>query len=124
MRGFGAILLAVSLSLFVSGPALAGKRIALVMGNSSYQHVSRLANPVNDSEAMAATFTNAGFDVVSLKRDLKASDMRRALRDFSDYARDADMAIVYFAGHGIEIDGINYVIPVDAVLERDIDVLR
>src|SRR5215468_1055789 len=121
MRGLRAILLAASLSLFFSGPAFAGKRIALVMGNSSYQHVSRLANPVNDSEAMAATFSNAGFDVVSLKRDLTASDMRRALRDFSDHARDADMAIVYFAGHGIEIDGINYVIPVDAVLERDID---
>lgn len=121
MRALGTILLAVSLGLLCSGPAFAAKRIALVMGNSSYQHVSRLANPANDSEAMAATLTNAGFDVVSLKRDLKATEMRRALRDFSDHARDADMAIIYFAGHGIEIDGINYVIPVDAVLERDID---
>src|SRR5262249_33596126 len=109
MRGVWAILLAVALSLFSSRPGVAAKRIALVMGNSSYQHVRRLANPVNDSEAMATTLTNAGFDVVSLKRDLKASDMRRALRDFSDHARDADMAIIYFAGHGIEIDGINYV---------------
>jgi uncharacterized caspase-like protein len=121
MRTVGAILLAVSLTLFFSEPAFAVKRVALVMGNSSYQHVSRLPNPVNDSEAMASTLTNAGFDVVSLKRDLKASELRRALRDFSDHARDADMAIIYFAGHGIEIDGINYVIPVDAVLERDID---
>ena len=121
MRAAGAIVLAMLLSLLSSGPVFAAKRIALVMGNSSYQHVSRLANPVNDSEAMAATLSNAGFDVVHLKRDLKASDMRRALRDFSDHARDADMAIIYFAGHGIEIDGINYVIPVDAVLERDID---
>jgi formylglycine-generating enzyme required for sulfatase activity len=64
---------------------------------------------------------DAGFDVVALKRDLTVSDMRRALRAFSDDARDADLALVYFSGHGIEIDGINYLIPVDAVLERDID---
>jgi hypothetical protein len=70
---------------------------------------------------MTATLKNARFDVVELKRDLNVSEMRRALRDFSDTVRDADVAIVYFAGHGVEIDGTNYVIPVDAVLERDID---
>jgi len=102
-------------------PAFAEKRVALVMGNSAYQNVSRLANPTNDSEAMTATLKNARFDVVELKRDLNVSEMRRALRDFSDTVRDADVAIVYFAGHGVEIDGTNYVIPVDAVLERDID---
>jgi uncharacterized caspase-like protein len=102
-------------------PVLAEKRVALVIGNSAYQNVSRLANPGNDSEAMSATLKKAGFDVVDLKRDLTANAMRRALRDFSDYVSDADMAIVYYAGHGIEIDGINYLIPVDAVLERDID---
>ena len=91
------------------------------MGNSAYQNVIRLANPTNDSEAMSAILKKAGFDVVELKRDLNVSEMRRALRDFSDTVRDADVAIVYFAGHGIEIDGTNYVIPVDAVLERDID---
>jgi hypothetical protein len=67
------------------------------------------------------SFKSAGFDVVEMKLDLKASEMRRALRDFSDNVRDADIAIVYYAGHGIEIDGTNYVIPVDAALERDID---
>jgi uncharacterized caspase-like protein len=102
-------------------PAFAEKRVALVMGNSAYQNVSRLANPGNDSEAMSATLRNAGFDVVDLRRDLNANAMRRALRDFSDNVRDADVAIVYYAGHGIEIDGTNYLIPVDAVLERDID---
>jgi Caspase domain len=102
-------------------PAMADKRVALVMGNSAYQNVNRLANPTNDSSAMSETLKNAGFDVVELKRDLNANEMRRALRDFSDTVREADVAIVYFAGHGIEIDGTNYVIPVDAVLERDID---
>jgi uncharacterized caspase-like protein len=109
-----------SICLFCQ-PAFATKRVALVMGNSAYQNVSRLSNPANDSAAISAALKGAGFDVVELRRDLKVNEMRRALRDFSDSVRDADIAIVYFAGHGIEIDGINYVIPVDAALERDID---
>jgi len=121
MRVVGAVFLAVWSIWLFSQPALAEKRVALVMGNSAYRNVNRLANPANDSEAMAAILKKAGFDVVELKRDLTVSEMRRALRDFSDTVRDADIAIVYFAGHGIEIDGTNYVIPVDAVLERDID---
>jgi len=121
MRTAGAILFAVWSTWFFSQPAFAEKRVALVMGNSAYQNVVRLANPANDSEAMSAVLKKAGFDVVELKRDLNVSEMRRALRDFSDNVRDADVAIVYFAGHGIEINGSNYLIPVDAVLERDID---
>ncbi|WP_084030378.1 caspase family protein [Bradyrhizobium paxllaeri] len=108
--------------LFVSGPALAEKRVALVLGNSSYQNVAPLANPVNDSSKMAATLKDAGFDVVDSRRDLAAAETRRALRDFADRARDADIAVVYYAGHGIEVDGANYLIPVDARLERDTDV--
>jgi uncharacterized caspase-like protein len=121
MRALGVLVLAVWSTLLFSQPAFAEKRVALVMGNSAYQNVSRLANPANDSEAMSAILKSASFDVVELKRDLKANEMRRTLRDFSDRARNADIAIVYFAGHGIEIDGMNYLIPVDAVLERDID---
>jgi uncharacterized caspase-like protein len=121
MRAVRAIVLAIGLTSLFGQQALAEKRVALVMGNSNYQNVVRLNNPANDSEAMSATLKSAGFDVVDLKRDLKANDMRRALRDFSDRVNDADIAIVYFAGHGIEIDGVNYLIPVDAVLERDID---
>jgi hypothetical protein len=77
--------------------------------------------PSEDATAMATMLKGAGFDVVQLKRDLKASDMRRALRDFTDDVRDADVAVVYYAGHGIEINGTNYLVPVDAVLERDTD---
>jgi hypothetical protein len=121
MRAVSAIVLAIWATSFFARPAFAEKRVALVIGNSAYQNVGRLANPVNDSGVMAATFKSAGFDVVELKRDLKAIEMRRALRDFSDNVRDADIAIVYYAGHGIEIDGTNYLIPVDAALERDID---
>jgi uncharacterized caspase-like protein len=106
----------------VSGPAFAEKRVALVLGNSAYQNVAPLANPVNDSARIAATLKEAGFDVVDSRRDLAAAETRRALRDFADRARDADIAVVYYAGHGIEVDGGNYLIPVDARLERDTDI--
>jgi len=121
MRAVWVTLLAIWSIWLFSQPALAEKRVALVIGNSAYQNVNRLTNPANDSAAIATTFKNAGFDVVELKRDLAVAEMRRALRDFSDTVRDADVAIVYYAGHGIEIDGTNYIIPTDAVLERDID---
>lgn len=121
MRAVVALVLTVCSTWIFSQPAFAEKRVALVMGNSAYQSVNKLANPANDSGAIAETLKSAGFDVVDLKRDLKVAEMRRALRDFSDKVRDADVAVVYYAGHGMEIDGTNYVIPVDAVLERDID---
>lgn len=107
---------------FSGSPALAEKRVALVIGNSSYDKVARLGNPANDAALVAETLKAAGFDNVDLRRDLKIADMRRALRDFVDKAGDADVAVVYYAGHGIEVDGANYLIPVDAVLERDRDI--
>src|ERR1700720_4645960 len=114
--------LAAALLLLVCQPAFAEKRVALVLGNSAYQNVARLANPVNDGAMIAATLKAAGFDVVEERHDLPAAETRRALRDFADRARDADIAVVYYAGHGIEVDGTNYLIPVDAKLERDTDV--
>jgi uncharacterized caspase-like protein len=115
-------ILAAAALLLVSEPALAEKRVALVLGNSAYQNVAPLTNPANDSAKMAATLKDAGFDVVDSRRDLSAAETRRALRDFADRARDADIAVVYYAGHGIEVDGSNYLIPVDAKLERDTDI--
>jgi Caspase domain len=114
--------LAAAALLLVCQPAFAEKRVALVLGNSAYQNVAPLANPVNDGAVMAATLKDAGFDIVDYRRDLPAAETRRALRDFADRARDADIAVVYYAGHGIEVDGANYLIPVDARLERDTDV--
>ena len=108
--------------LLASQPALAEKRVALVIGNSAYQNVAPLANPANDGAKIAATLQNAGFEVVDSRHDLTAVETRRALRDFADRARDADIALVYYAGHGIEVDGSNYLIPVDAKLERDTDI--
>src|SRR5438874_2359488 len=68
-------------------------------------------------------FRKAGFDQVDVKLDLNAAEMRRALRDFGGRTREADVAVVYYAGHGIELDGTNYLIPIDAALETDSDVL-
>ena len=115
-------LIAIALaSCLASGPALANKRVALVIGNSNYQNAPQLANPANDAAAMAEMFRKASFEVVDFRRDLKNLEMRRALREFSDKARGADIAVIYYAGHGLEVDGVNYVVPVDAVLERDSD---
>lgn len=115
-------LAAICLVLLAAAPAHAEKRVALVIGNSAYANVSRLPNAKNDAEAMAAAFRKARFELVELKPDLGIRELRRAVGDFADVARDADIAVVYYAGHGIEIDGTNYLIPVDAKLARDFDV--
>jgi uncharacterized caspase-like protein len=122
--GVRSILVALALSLIATGSPMARseKRVALVIGNSAYKNVSNLDNPANDADAMAELLRKSGFQVVDVRRDLGISGMRRAVRDFSDLARDADIGVVYYAGHGIEVDGTNYLIPIDAVMERDIDV--
>jgi len=115
-------ILATIVLLLLCQPAFADKRVALVIGNSAYQNAPLLSNPVNDSAAMETMFRQAGFDVVDSRHDLSALETRRALRDFADKASGADIAVIYYAGHGIEVDGANYLIPVDAKLERDNDV--
>ncbi|MDE5441105.1 caspase family protein [Bradyrhizobium sp. CSA207] len=105
------------------GSAHAEKRVALVMGNSAYKNVARLANPANDAALVGGMFRKAGFDTVDVKLDLNVAEMRKALREFGGKAREADVAVVYYAGHGIELDGTNYLIPTDATLETDSDVL-
>jgi uncharacterized caspase-like protein len=106
-----------------SSPGFAQGRVALIIGNSAYQKVPRLTNPASDAAALAAMFKAAGFDSVELKLDLNASELRRALREFADRTRSADIAVIYYAGHGIELDGNNFLIPVDAALQTDGDVL-
>ncbi|MBV9566252.1 MAG: caspase family protein [Bradyrhizobium sp.] len=116
----------LALSIFLTATtatqALADKRVALVIGISRYQSVPRLANPGNDATAVSDAFRRIGFDAVELHQDLGVSDMRRAVRTFAETAADADMAVVYYAGHGIEVDGVNYLIPADAKLVSDFDV--
>lgn len=123
MRAVRALILTVFSLWIFDQPALAEKRVALVIGNSAYKHVARLQNPANDAAAVVAMLTKAGFDSVETKLDLSVVDMRRALREFGAKTRDVDVAVIYYAGHGIELDGTNYLIPVDAALETDTDVL-
>ena len=108
--------------LGAASSASAQKRVALVIGNGTYTKVARLDNPKHDAAAMEAMFKAAAFTSVVRLDDLGVAAMKRALRDFSDTAQDADIAAVFYAGHGIEVAGVNYLIPIDAVLERDIDV--
>jgi len=120
LRIFVFLIFAIGLSC---APAQAEKRVALVIGNSAYKSAPKLGNPVNDANLVGSMFKTAGFDSVDVRLDLSASDMRRALREFAGRTRDADVAVVYYAGHGIELDGNNYLIPTDAALESDGDVL-
>jgi Caspase domain len=122
MRVVLGLLAGLALWLAAASDARAERRVALVIGNSAYQNASQLPNPVNDATAIAGLLRGADFDVVELQSNLGVSDLRRAVRNFSQTAQNADIAVVYFAGHGIEVDGANYLVPVDAKLERDIDV--
>jgi len=122
MRAGWHLLVALALWCAASAAALAEKRVALVIGNSGYQHAVPLANPGNDASAIGKMFTDIGFDVVDVRSDLLALELRRAIREFSLHVRDADVAIVFYAGHGFEMNGSNYLVPTDAKLERDFDV--
>lgn len=102
-------------------PALADKRIALIVGNSTYQTVPQLPNPSRDAGAVAKMFKDAGFDSVDVQLNVGNLDFKRLIRRFEAMADQADIAVVYYAGHGLEIGGTNYLIPIDARLASDRD---
>jgi hypothetical protein len=100
------------------------RRVALVIGNADYK-IGRLANPLNDAEAMAETFkTQLKFDAVLLRKNLTLDGLRSALREMARDSAGAELGVIYFAGHGIEAGGRNYLIPVDATLEAARDIER
>ena len=105
-----------------AGPAHAEKRVALVIGNSAYRAVAELPNPKKDARDIAAALRGVGFAEVMERYDLGVRDLRQALSTFEDRTLGADWAVVYYAGHGIEMDGRNYLVPVDAELKRASDV--
>jgi hypothetical protein len=108
-------------AVFLGGAAHAEKRVALVVGNGAYQNAPVLASPAGNANAIADLFRQSGFDVVEVRTDLGNTDFKRLIREFSSLARDADVAAVYFAGYGLDIDGRNYLLPVDAKLVSDLD---
>ena len=101
--------------------AATAQRVALVIANSDYENTSQLANPAGDAALVAGALREAGFDTVEIATDLDQSAFNAALRDFSELAEGADAALVYYAGHGIESGGRNWLLPVDAKLERERD---
>ena len=88
MRALLSIALTAGLIFLASQPALADKRVALVIGNSSYRNVAKLSNPANDAAAVAAMFKSAGFDTVESKLNLTVSELRKTLRDLGGKSRD------------------------------------
>jgi uncharacterized caspase-like protein len=109
-------------TLLVSGErALADKRVAFVVGNGAYKNVPQLPNPPMDAKTMAQTLRNVGFEVVE-GTNLSRDKMTEKLLDFGHKAEGADVAVFYYAGHGIAVNGTNYLLPVDADLKSEADV--
>jgi uncharacterized caspase-like protein len=101
----------------------AGRRVALVIGNGAYQDAPALANPPNDARAVAVSLRRLGFDVME-GIDLNRSGMEDALLAFAREAEAADDALVFYAGHGIQVDGRNYLLPIDVRLNDVRDLRR
>lgn len=106
--------------LSLAGTAEA-KRVALIIGNANYANTSILTNPANDALLVAAAADQAGFDDVTVVQNLSVTDFQLALRDFRKKANGADVAMIYYAGHGIEGQGKNWLIPTDAALNDSFD---
>jgi hypothetical protein len=100
--------------------AIVEKRIALIFGNSEYVDKASLRNPVNDANLMEATLKDLGFEVIK-RTNAGLNVMKEAVREFSQKMSDFNVALFYYAGHGIQIDGMNYLIPTDAVLKNPND---
>src|SRR4051794_3175367 len=121
MRRLALLVLCFGVLIVQTLSARAERRLALVIGNSLYQHVNALTNPANDAQDISSALQRLGFEVAT-KSDLTFNGFREALRDFSRTASGADKALIYFAGHGLELSGTNFLIPVDADLRTDTDV--
>src|SRR6201984_3750701 len=120
MRYLTVILSLISL-LFAANAAKADRRVAFVVGNGAYKNVAQLPNPPIDAKAMAATLRNVGFEVIE-GTNLTRDTMTAKLLDFGKKAQGADIAVFYYAGHGIAISGTNYLLPIDADIKSDMDV--
>ncbi|MGE4299125.1 MAG: caspase family protein [Desulfovibrionaceae bacterium] len=116
--------LSVFMVLMVSFPGGAGaepQRVALVVGNANYLHAARLANPVNDAHDMADMLRGLGYDVID-RLDAPLRDMEDAVRAFGGKLQPGSIGLFYYAGHGLQVNGVNYLVPVDATISKESDV--
>src|ERR1039457_6446922 len=107
--------------LFSADTAQADRRVAFVVGNGAYKNVAQLPNPAVDAKAMAGVLRNVGFEVVE-GTNLTRDTMTERLLDFGKKAQGADVAVFFYAGHGIAIGGTNYLLPIDADIKSEMDV--
>lgn len=124
-RHYGALAALIALvSLLPAAPAAAEKRIALVVGNSAYQNITRLDNPRNDATLMAGTLSGLGFTLIGgrAQLDLEKAALDIAVQNFGRQIQGADVALFYYAGHGVQVNGSNYLVPVGANPTREADV--
>ncbi|MFN3783067.1 MAG: SUMF1/EgtB/PvdO family nonheme iron enzyme [Spirosomataceae bacterium] len=94
-------------------PAGTERRLALVVGNNNYQYVKRLKNPANDADDMAVALESLGFEVIK-RKDLTEKELKQTIDDFGNRLRQYDVGLFYYAGHGVQYEGNNYLVPVDA----------
>ena len=109
------IVLLLGVLLAANSSVAQGKRVALVVGNSEYKHTPRLENPKNDASDMAAVLKKLGFVVIE-RRDLDKAAMDRTIRDFAEALGGAQVGLFFYAGHGLQVGGQNYLVPIDAKL--------
>lgn len=97
------------------------KRIALVIGNADYNAAAKLTNTLNDARSMAATLKGLGFEVILLE-NATYERMKNSIYAFGDKIQDVDVSVFFYAGHGLEVDGVNYLVPIDAVIQSHLDI--
>jgi hypothetical protein len=122
MRRTWLVLIAILGICCLGHEARADTRVALVIGNSAYAKAPALAKPRGDAEAIAKLFKESGFDSVALVLDADNAAFGKAVRQFDEISAGADIAVVFYAGYGLEIRGVNYLVPVDAALANELDV--
>ncbi len=101
-----------------------GRRVALIIGNAAYREIATLRNPQRDAEVIAGALRGIGFTTVTLVTNTSRAELLDALDAFASEAAKSDWAMVFYAGHGVEIGGVNYLVPIDATLGTDRDVER
>lgn len=110
------------LALLAGATPAEAKRVALIIANARYANAAPLTNPLADAKLIEASLRRAGFDDVQTRTNLGKASVEAELRAFGNRAEGADVALIYYAGHGIEAGGQNYLIPTDAKLQRDRDI--